>query len=97
MAAVSTTVTPELLREGLARELVRRLQDMRKNAGLDIADRIHVRYQAGDGLAGVLQEFGATVAQEILAASLEAGEGDGYREEMDVDGDRAVFWVSKAA
>ena len=89
-------VTPELRREGLARELVRRLQDMRKNAGLDIADRIHVRYQAGDGLAGVLAEFGARVAQEILAISLEAGEGDGYREEMDLDGDQVVFWISKA-
>jgi isoleucyl-tRNA synthetase len=96
VAAVSTTLTPELRREGLARELVRRLQDMRKSAGLDIADRIHVRFVGGEQVAAVLTEFRASVSQETLAVSLEAGEGGGYREDHEVEGEKVTFWVAKA-
>jgi isoleucyl-tRNA synthetase len=96
VAAVSTTLTPELRREGLARDLVRRLQEMRKSAGLDIADRIHVRYVAGENVAAVLTEFRASVAQETLAVSLEAGEGAGYREDHSVEGEPLTFWIDKA-
>jgi isoleucyl-tRNA synthetase len=95
LAAVATTLTPELHREGLARELVRRLQDMRKGAGLDIADRIHVRYIAEEEVAAVLTEFGASVSQETLAVSLDAGEGMGYREDHTVDGVKVTFWIAK--
>ena len=95
LAAVSTTLTPELRREGLARELVRRLQDMRKSAGLDIADRIHVRYQAGEQVAAVLAEFRASVSQETLAVSLEAGDGAGYREDHEVEGEKVTFWIGR--
>jgi isoleucyl-tRNA synthetase len=96
VAAVSTTLTPELRREGLARELVRRLQDMRKSAGLDIADRIHVRYVGGQQVSTVLTEFRASVSQETLAISLETGEGAGYREDHEVDGEKVTFWIAKA-
>ena len=96
LAAVATTLTPELQREGLARELVRRLQDMRKNAGLEISDRIVVRYQAGTAVATVIQEFNDSIAQEILATSLQAGAGTGYHEEMEVDGQKVAVWVERA-
>jgi hypothetical protein len=69
---------------------------MRKSAGLDIADRIHVRFVGGEQVAAVLTEFRASVSQETLAVSLEAGEGGGYREDHEVEGEKVTFWVAKA-
>ena len=75
-ALVETTLTPELVAEGIARDVVRRLQDLRREAGLDITDRIHVRYAAGDDLRAVLDGHGEYVAGETLALSLEPVDGD---------------------
>lgn len=73
LAALTTELTPELIREGLAREFVRRVQDLRKNAGLEIADRIEVVYQASDGLAQAIEAFREYIMNETLTLSLNAG------------------------
>ncbi|MXW23094.1 MAG: class I tRNA ligase family protein, partial [Chloroflexi bacterium] len=75
-ALVDTALTPELVAEGIARDVVRRLQDLRREAGLDITDRIHVRYAGGDELQAVLDGHGEYMAGETLALSLEPLEGD---------------------
>ena len=74
-ALVETTLTPELVAEGIARDIVRRLQDLRREAGLDITDRIHVRFEGDDALLEVLDAHGDYVAGETLALSLEPLEG----------------------
>jgi isoleucyl-tRNA synthetase len=73
--ALETELTPELRREGLARDLVRLIQDARKSADLRIEDRIALTYQAvPDGeVAATLAAFGQFVAGETLADSLTAG------------------------
>jgi isoleucyl-tRNA synthetase len=69
--ALDLTITPELRRSGLAREVVRLLQDARKNAGLEVSDRIHVRWATDDDqLRHALDEHGQSVADEILAVSM---------------------------
>ena len=75
-ALVETALTPELVAEGIARDVVRRLQDLRREAGLDITDRIHVRYEGGDDLHSVLDAHGEYVAGETLALSLDPLDGD---------------------
>ncbi|HYE57186.1 MAG TPA: DUF5915 domain-containing protein, partial [Rhodothermales bacterium] len=65
--ALDTTLTPELVAEGLARETVNRIQNLRKSAGLDVADRIHVRYAATPQLAAALDAHAAYVRNETLA------------------------------
>jgi len=75
-ALVETALTPELVAEGIARDVVRRLQDLRREAGLDITDRIHVRYEGGDDLRPVLDTHGEYVSGETLALSLEPLDGD---------------------
>jgi isoleucyl-tRNA synthetase len=70
VAGVVVALTPELEAEGLAREFIRRLQDLRKQAGLDIADRIAVQFKATPRLAEALAAFSDTVANETLAVSL---------------------------
>ncbi|HSO26737.1 MAG TPA: DUF5915 domain-containing protein, partial [Anaerolineales bacterium] len=86
--ALDAEVTPELRAEGLAREVVRRVQAMRKDAGFDISDRIVVWYQAPDELAQVFTTWGEYIQNETLATELLAGQPpqDAYREEHNLDG-----------
>jgi isoleucyl-tRNA synthetase len=66
--AIDTTVTPELRREGLAREVIRFIQESRKSDGLDVTDRISLRWSARDpDLAAALTEHSALIAGEVLA------------------------------
>ena len=60
-------------REGLAREFVRRIQDLRKSAGLEISDRIDIVYQASAELAQAIEENREYIANETLALSLASG------------------------
>ena len=76
LALVATELTPELEAEGLARDLVRRLQDLRREAGLDVSDRIHVRYEGDDVIAAVAAAHGDYIAAETLALSLERATDD---------------------
>jgi isoleucyl-tRNA synthetase len=70
LAALVTDLTPELEREGLARELVRRVQDLRKQADFDIADRIKVYYQASAKLQEAVDSFRDYVMGETLTVEL---------------------------
>ena len=64
-------VTPELRREGLARELVNRIQNLRKSSGFEVTDRIHtVVYSADAGLADALQEYAEYVKAQTLSLSI---------------------------
>ena len=66
--ALEVTITPELRREGLAREVVRLVQDARKSDGLDVSDRISLRWTASDpDLAAALAEHGQLISSEVLA------------------------------
>ena len=57
MVALDTALTPELRAEGLAREVVRRIQDLRKSGGFDIADRVVTYYSASPELAGAINTY----------------------------------------
>ena len=73
LAALVTELTPELVQEGLAREVVRRVQDLRKQADLDISDRIKLYYEATPALAEAIELYsdylkGETLTVKLLAA-----------------------------
>ena len=66
--ALDVTITPQLRREGLAREVVRLVQDARKSDGLDVSDRIWLRWGTDDAeLAEALTDHGALISAEVLA------------------------------
>jgi isoleucyl-tRNA synthetase len=74
--AIDITITPELRREGLAREVIRLVQDARKNDGLDVTDRISLRWLASDpDVAAALTEHAGLVAGEVLAVEYVSGAG----------------------
>ena len=73
--AIDTTITPELHREGLAREFIRLVQEARKNDGLDVTDRILLRWSATDvGVRAALTEHAQLIAREVLAVEYESGD-----------------------
>ena len=100
--AVSTEITPALADEGLARELVRHVQELRKSAGLEIADRIRLTCAGDADLARVIEVHGDYIRQETLATTISAGEsassepGEGYAEEQEIDGHKVRLVVAKA-
>jgi isoleucyl-tRNA synthetase len=96
--AVSTAITPELADEGLAREIVRHVQELRKNAGFEISDRIRLAYEGDADVARVLssQPWRDYVAAETLAQVIEAGGGSGFGAEEVIDGHRVNLTLAKA-
>jgi isoleucyl-tRNA synthetase len=70
---VDGDITQDLAEEGLARELVHRLQTMRKQAGFEIADRIETFYEGGDSIRRVMMGFGDYIRQETLSGTLTEG------------------------
>lgn len=73
LAALVTELTPELVEEGLAREFVRRVQDLRKTAELDIADRIILYYDVTAGMGKAIKSFEDYICNETLAVEMVAG------------------------
>jgi isoleucyl-tRNA synthetase len=72
--ALDLELTPDLVRAGLAREVVRLVQDARKSSGFDVSDRIALVWQADGETAEALRENGALVADEVLATEIREGE-----------------------
>jgi isoleucyl-tRNA synthetase len=70
VAALVTDLTPELLSEGMAREFLRRAQDLRKTADLDVADRIELFVEASAGLKSAIETHADYIKAETLAVSL---------------------------
>ncbi len=97
VVALDTALTPELEQEGLAREVIRRVQDLRKQADYDLTDRIAVQYRAGGKLAEAIAAFRAAIAAEVLADTVEAADapaGDKSLEDT-VEGDALVVAVRR--
>ena len=70
VAALVTELTPELAQEGLAREFVRRVQDLRKAANLDVADRINLFVEASAGLRSALEAHKEYITAETLTTHM---------------------------
>lgn len=96
--AVDAKVTPELRNEGLAREVVRRIQDLRKSAGLDIADRIVVHYTASENLMKAIADHTEYIKREVLALSLaeSAPESDMATVNSEFDGETLSVGLRKS-
>jgi isoleucyl-tRNA synthetase len=96
--AVATELSPELKAEGVAREVVRRLQTMRRSAGLDITDYIVTYYRGDDSIQQVMAKFGGYIKQETLSRELvPALPPDGsYTEKHRISGYEVLLGIKKA-
>jgi len=91
------TMTPELKREGLAREVIRHVQSARKTAGLSVDDRITLSLQTSDEeLKKAIEEYGKVIAAETLADEIGSGEFS-YKVDVKVEGSELVVSLEKIA
>jgi len=97
LVAVPTEISPELMAEGLAREIVHRLQIMRRSAGFDIADYITTYYQGDDYIRQVMEKQADYIKQETLSRQLieEVPEEGTYTESHKLGGHEILLWVKR--
>jgi len=93
--ALCTVLTPELIREGYLREIVSKLQTMRKEAGFEVTDHIRVTIAGSETILSVAEENKASILRDVLAESLCAAEPKGYVKEWDLNGETATMGVEK--
>jgi isoleucyl-tRNA synthetase len=92
--ALDLTVTPELRLEGLARELVRAVQDLRKDAGLKVSDRIELAVEAPGEVAEAVRAHGDYLQAETLAVALhDSPRGEGAEATAELDGTPVRLWL----
>ncbi len=91
--ALNTELTQELIVEGLERELVSKIQSMRKEANFAITDRIHIYYEAEGQILDVLRL--GNFAGDVLCSKLEEGRANGYSKEVDINGGKVVLTLVK--
>jgi len=89
LVAIDVSITDELKGDGIARDIVRRIQSERKAAGYDISDHIEVYYRAGSKLSQVLESHYDYIAAETLAVALRSGDppADSHRAEFELEGE----------
>jgi isoleucyl-tRNA synthetase len=98
VVGIDTEITPELEREGLARDIVRRVQDARKNAAFEIEDRIVLSYQAGETLSAVFETMGEYIAGETLAIEMREGTPPerSHVESFELNGEQVTVAIRRA-
>lgn len=96
--ALDLEITPELRRAGLARDAIRLIQEARKNSGLDVADRIVLRWQAADAdVITAFSDHAALISNEVLATELSDEQPDGsFGDAFEDETLSLTFWLRKA-
>ena len=94
--AISTVTTPELEREGMARDFVRQVQQLRKDADLQIQDRIKVQFQSDSSdIATAVAEWSDYIQNETLAESIEPGEAASDVKPVSIGNAKAQIWIAR--
>ena len=94
---LDTNLTDELLEEGFVRELISKIQTMRKEAGFEVMDKIAVSYQADEKAAKIFEKNKDTILSEVLAEELTTEKLGGYEKEWNINGEHVVMEVKKQA
>ena len=88
-------LTPELIEEGFVRELISKIQTMRKEAGFEVMDHIAVSYTADEKVTGIFNKYGEKIQTEVLANAITAGTLAGYQKEWSINGEKVTLAVEK--
>ena len=99
VVALDTEITEDLLHEGIARDVVRHVQSMRKSAGLEIEDRIRIYLQGGDDLLRAIDKYADYIRNETLAESINTqGSPDGaYQEKLEINDQEVLVGIVKVS
>ncbi len=97
VVVLDTNLTEELKEEGYVRELISKIQTMRKEAGFEVTDRITVIYEGSDVLNTIFEKNGEKIAAEVLADSISQADPDGYTKDWKINGEAITLGVKKNA
>lgn len=92
---LDTNLTPELVEEGFMREIISKIQTMRKEAGFEVMDKITVYSDGNDKIAELISKNEDTVKNDVLATEIVTGKIDGYSKEWNINGENVTFGVKK--
>ena len=92
---LDTNLTEELLEEGFVRELISKIQTMRKEADFEVMDQIKVFYQGAEKVGHIFAENCDTIKKEVLATEITAGDQGEYNKEWNINGEKVTLGVSK--
>ena len=98
LTALDTTLTDELVSEGIARELIRTVQDARKQAGLEVSDRIVLALAGTDGVEEALSQYRGYIMSETLAIKWQVGQADPlFKAKKELGAEHWTIEISKAS
>ena len=92
---MDTNLTPELIEEGFVREIVSKIQTMRKDAGFEVMDKITVYVDGNDKLADLMKKNEEQIKSVVLANTIETGKTAGFAKDWDINGEKVVLAVEK--
>ena len=92
---LDTNLTPELIKEGFVREIISKIQTMRKEAGFEVMDKIVVYAHGNDKIQDVMKAHEDEIKSEVLADEMVLGETDGYVKEWNINKEAVTMGVKK--
>ena len=92
---LDTNLTPELVEEGFVRELISKIQTMRKEAGFEVMDKITVSAMGNDKIDAILKKYESEIRDEVLAVKVEYDIVSGYSKEWSINGETVTLGVEK--
>ncbi len=94
--ALDTNLTPELIEEGFVREIISKIQTMRKDAGFEVTDHITFSYGTNEKIAALATAHADEIMAETLCDAVQAEAGEGfYVKDWDINGEKATFGVKR--
>ena len=92
---LDTNLTEELLEEGFIREIISKVQSMRKEAGFEVMDQITISYEANEKVKELISKNESTVMNDVLATGIVAGEAAGFTKDWNINGEKVTLGVKK--
>lgn len=94
-AVIDTNLSPELIEEGFVREIISKLQTMRKEAGFEVQDHIKVYYSDNDVISGIMTRNSNEIKSEVLGEEISENLSQGYTKQWNINGEKVTFAVVK--
>jgi isoleucyl-tRNA synthetase len=96
VVALDVNITPELANEGVARELVNRVQNIRKNSGFEVTDKIEISVEQKPFLEGAIEQFREYICTETLATELQMSNSiSEVTETLEIDGEQVKIYIKR--
>lgn len=92
---LNTNLTPELLEEGFLREVISKIQNMRKEAGFEVMDQISVSVKDNDRITAIFHKYETQIKNDVLAVEILYGDVQGFAKEWNINGEKVVLGVEK--